>query len=196
MDIRPRILMDMDGPLAAFDDHYFRRNEENGWPMEVTVENQTLRFASGHVIDKEHRRLATAMVNSPGWFRELPVTPGAQKGMAELAQVADVWIVTKPLEANPTCRDDKAVWLEQHFGIGWIDKLILTPDKSLILGDLLVDDAPKPEWYDHATWDPVIFTKPYNGEGTKWAGPPRWTWADGIDALMAHADANRPWELV
>lgn len=95
-----------------------------------------------------------------------------------------MWIVTKPLEANRTCRDSKARWIEKHLGASWLPKLILAPDKSMVRGDILLDDAPHPDWIPRAAWQPVIFTEPFNGEGSKWADYPQWTWTDGVDRLM------------
>lgn len=43
-----------------------------------------------------------------------------------------------------------AQWLVEHIGDGWDRRLILTPDKSLVVGDILLDDAPKHEWYGAA----------------------------------------------
>src|SRR3546814_844527 len=118
----------MDGPLADFDVHFFRRCNENGWPMDCTVTTQTARFATDHIPDKAHRSLARQMVDTAGWFDELPVTPGAVEGLTSLAEHFEVWVCTKPLEANPTCRDDKAKWLVRHFGKEWESRPILPPE--------------------------------------------------------------------
>lgn len=184
------LLMDMDGPLAGFDARFFAMCDENQWPCDFT---RFHRFATDHLSD-EHARLARIEVNKSGWFRSLPPTPGAQEGLTKLEKYADVWVCTKPLEANPTCRDEKAAWLVEHFGKRWEKKLIVTPDKSMIRGDILLDDAPRPEWYARASWTPVIFTMPWNGEGSQWGDRPHWTWGDPYSELFrdlwAIADAG------
>lgn len=179
----PIVLVDMDGPLADFDQLFFRRCRENGWSLDCERRQQRHRFATDHMPDERERRLAREMVNTPGWFADLPVTDGALAGLNALADVADVWICSKPLEANPTCRDEKAKWLVEHFGAQWERRLILAPDKSLVRGDILLDDAPKRRWFDRAYWTPVLFDAPFNRD---WTDLPRWDWSRPVEELLAH----------
>lgn len=184
---KPILLLDQDGPLAGFDPHFFAMVAENGWPMDATLETQTARFATDHIPDKEHREAARAVVNTSGWFRALPVVEGAQEGVEALERDFEVWIVTKPLEANATCRDEKAAWLVEHFGAKWQDRLILSPDKSMVNGHLLLDDAPKLLWFRRARWRPVIFSTVWNGKGSVWENLPHWSWGEDIEVLRSHA---------
>lgn len=186
-------LVDQDGPLADFDPHFHNRCREQGWYLDCEgAHDQTFRFATDHMPHEEQRLAARAMVDTAGWFRELPVVEGAIEGLNRLAEVpnSEVWICTKPLEANATCRDDKAWWLEQHFGREWVDRLILAPDKSLVQGHLLLDDAPKPEWSQRASWVPVIFPMNWNGAGSDWDGQIHWQWGDDIEILVDIAKSN------
>ena len=190
---KPVILMDMDGPLADFDRKFFEACELNGWHIDCTLEEQRHRFATDHIPDEEHRRLARNHVDTTRWFLDLPVVPGAIEGMAYLEEHADVWIVTKPLEVNATCRDDKATWLAGNFGEQWVRKLIITPDKSMVRGHILVDDAPNPDWYPRAEWEPVIYSTSWNGDGSKWANTEdylyfRFTWDLGAERLIETAE--------
>lgn len=182
----PTFLVDMDGPLAAFDKKYFDLAATNGWPMDADLDTQVHRFASGHILDSDHRKQATAIVNSSGWFRDLPVVDGAAEGMWRLHQVANVWICTKPLEANPTCRDEKGAWLAEHFGEEWLDRLIITPNKAMVRGDLLLDDAPHIGWLEHAEWKSIIYPTPYNRTGSEWSHLPEWSWDRDVDELLDH----------
>lgn len=177
-------LIDMDGPIAGFNQHYFARCEARGIELDCTLENQSEKFATSHVVDRGLRAEARGMVEQQGWFRDLPVVPGALEGLGELAEHGEVWICTKPLEANLWCRDEKASWVAEHLGSAWQRKLIIAPDKSLIIGDILLDDGPDPRWYKRAVWSPVIFDLPYNRAGSKWEGDDRWCWGDPIVHLL------------
>lgn len=188
------LLLDMDGPLADFDRAYFDNNAKHGITMDVTFENQRHRYASKHIPDEYERKAATDFVNAPGWFRSLPPTPFAIEGFHKLNQHFDVWICTKPLESNPTCRDEKAAWVVEHLGPQYERRLIITPDKSLIRGTILLDDAPKPEWLLRAMWHPVIFPAPWNGEGSAWQHLPRWHWNDGIQ-ILKEGGAYPDWKM-
>lgn len=187
----PTLLLDMDGPLADFDRHFWDRCQAHGWTFDVDhPDQQTHRFFTDHMPIRAERKRARQMVDCAGWFFDLPVTPGATDGINRLAEHFNVWICTKPLEANPTCRDDKAAWVRYHLGEQWEHRLILAPDKSLVNGAILLDDAPKPEWFARATWAPVIFDAPFN-RGREWAGLPRWDWTCPVVDLLDHVAVTR-----
>ena len=191
------ILVDQDGPLADFDAHFYKLCVDRGYPMhdgEVHVDALCTehRFATD-CLTKDHGRLARQHVNESRWFRDLPVVSGAIEGINALADhpdVAEVWIVTKPLEANRWCQSDKAHWVRTHLGEDWLRRLIIAPDKSMVRGDILLDDAPKPEWFPRASWQPVIFPMSWNdADGTHSAAhglteEPRWGWDDPLDELI------------
>jgi len=58
----------------------------------------------------------------------------------------DVWILTRPSYLNPLCYTEKRLWVEDHLGLEWCNKLILCPDKSLLKGDWLIDDVAWPDF--------------------------------------------------
>lgn len=188
------ILVDLDGPTADFDAQFFTSCANNGWTLDCTRENQTRRFATDHLPSKRERAMARDMVNARGWFRHLPVVDGALEGLNQLETAGlDVWLCTKPLEQNPSSRDDKAAWVSEYLGRRWEEKLILTPNKSMVRGDILLDDAPALGWLaDPATtWRPVIFPTAWNGADSKWDGLPRWTWGDPIESLITVSRLER-----
>lgn len=177
------LLLDMDGPLADFDVHFYARCIDAGITFEIDgPEYQQHRYFTEHIPNRRERKMARAMVDAPGWFAELPVTPGAQWGVnALLSAGIDVWVCTKPLEVNPTCHSDKAQWIARHFP-ALTERLIIAPNKAMVHGDVLLDDAPKDEWFAVASWRPVIFAAPFNRG--QWPHLQRWTWGDDIAALV------------
>lgn len=183
------LLLDQDGPLADFDKKYWDLCEAMGFELDITdlSDVRRRRFMEGNITNKEHRKLARAFIESGHnrWFQDLPVTPGAKEGVSELLAHKDIdlWICTKPLEANDRCRDDKGLWIREHFP-ELEHKLILAPDKSMIIGDVLLDDAPKIKWLPKAVWEPVVFSTPFNGPGSEWANLRHWTWGDPIEELI------------
>lgn len=182
----------MDGPLADFDRHFHTKCVEMGG-IEFDVDGphvQSERYFTDHIPDPTQRRLARTMIDAAGWFRSLPVVEGAKEGVAELLDFGfDIWVCTKPLEKNPTCRDDKGAWLREHFPM-LEDRLIIAPDKSLIIGDVLLDDAPKVAWFKSAPWVPVLFAVPFNGPGSEWDGCNllRWSWGSDPRLLIRVVD--------
>ena len=79
-----------------------------------------------------------------GFFRKLHPIPGAAWFMEAMSVEHDVWIATRPSVLNPLCYSEKREWVEKHLGEHWCHKLIIIPDKSLLKGDLLIDDQPWP----------------------------------------------------
>lgn len=180
----PTVLVDMDGVLADFDAKFFALCRDAGWPMHCTLETQCHRFATDCMTDKEQARRAREIVNAPGWFVDLPVIDGAIEGFHELAEHAEVWICTKPLAANLECVGEKLSWVARHLGAAWTDRVITAPDKSMIRGDLLLDDAIKLDWLHRASWAPVRYPTPWNGIGSRWENLPAWRWGDPILDLL------------
>lgn len=183
MTAKPIVLMDMDGPLADFDKYFWQQCQAQGWDFDCEPHEQSSRWATDHLTNPVARKLARSMVDTdPMWFYNLPPVPGAIEGMNILAKHAEVWICTKPLEANHTCRDMKAKWVREHLGSKWERRLIIAPDKSVILGNYLVDDSIKPHWFERATWTPIVYKEPFNE-----ADLPEflhWDWSDGVDVLI------------
>lgn len=179
----PTLLLDMDGPLADFDAKMIDFCDAQG--IELDFSKGWRRFLTDNIPDKRGANRLRNYINDGDnrWFRDLPVTPGAIDGVYELMDYFDVWVCTKPLEACHSCRDDKAAWISRYLP-ELTDKLFCAPDKGMIKGDILLDDAPKHKWFTYAEWRPVVFKAPYNGEGTKWEGLPSWTWGDPLNDLL------------
>ena len=76
-----------------------------------------------------------------GFFMDLEPIPGALEALSELRMLYDVYILTKPSFYNIHCYTEKAMWIQKHMGFDMLSRLILSPDKSLLKGDFLVDDA-------------------------------------------------------
>lgn len=117
-------------------------------------------------------RLQQPLIKFPqsihGFFRDLEEIKGACAAMRVLKDWGhDVWILTRPSTMNRLCYTEKADWVHKHLGQEWVEKLILCPDKSLLKGDLLIDDNPWPGFegvqiqYGHGKyqcWADVLYT--------------------------------------
>lgn len=190
--MKPVLLLDMDGPIADFDQAFWDLCEQNRWDLNIESLDGPgrKRFMTDNVVSAAHRRMARNVIDDTQWFRHLPVTDGARAGMPALMEHFDVWVCTKPLEVNRHCRDDKAYWLRRHFP-ELERKLIITPDKSLVAGHVLLDDAIKYRWIGRADWTPVVFRSVFNGPGSLWQHiAHHWSWGDPIDVLLEAAAAS------
>lgn len=77
----------------------------------------------------------------PGFFRNLQPLTGAKSAMYALIQseMFDIYILTKPVSKSPDSYKEKVEWIASHFP-DLLDKVIMTQNKLLMKGDILVDD--------------------------------------------------------
>ena len=77
-----------------------------------------------------------------GFFSNLEPISGAIESVSELirSERFEPYILTAPSILNPLCYTEKRLWVEKHFGIEFVNKLIISPNKALLIGDYLIDD--------------------------------------------------------
>ncbi len=76
------------------------------------------------------------------FFRKLEPIEGAIEGFNKLwsDEKYEVYVLTAPSVMNPLCYMEKRLWITDHFSIDVAQKLILSPNKSLLKGHYLIDD--------------------------------------------------------
>jgi len=72
----------------------------------------------------------------------LPPLEGAVDAVKALISCSqyDPDILTAPSIRNPLCYTEKRNWIEDKFGIDFVHKLIISPNKGLLRGHYLIDD--------------------------------------------------------
>jgi 5'-nucleotidase len=75
-----------------------------------------------------------------GFYRGLKPLTNAIQSYKTLEEIYDVRILTRPSYKNLHCYTEKAQWVLHHLGEKAQEKMILAPDKSLLKGDILIDD--------------------------------------------------------
>merc|ERR1739848_629309 len=84
-------------------------------------------------------------------------------GVKKMEQVGfQIWFCTSPLLGNPTCCQEKLEWIQEHFGEEYVKRVLLCQDKTMVRGDILIDDRPNITGLHHPTWQQCIFDAPYN----------------------------------
>ncbi|KAM8786758.1 LOW QUALITY PROTEIN: 5'(3')-deoxyribonucleotidase, cytosolic type [Rhynchonycteris naso] len=79
---------------------------------------------------QEEERWEGGVVESKGWHHANQPLPCS----------TEVFICTSPLMKYDRCVGEKYRWVEKHLGPQFVERIILTRDKTVILGDLLIDD--------------------------------------------------------
>lgn len=125
----------MDGVLADIEEQ-FMDWYENEYGVRVTrAERLGVLEPEGFPEKGAIRRY----VNTPGFFRTIPVMEGAVEAVKTLMEDFEVYIVSAAMEF-PQCLSEKHEWLAEHFPfISW-KNIIFCGDKSVIVTDYLIDD--------------------------------------------------------
>ena len=168
------ILLDQDGVLADFEKGF-----HDAWSARLGETYPALPLdqrRSFYVRDDYpdiYRKDVEAIYTAPGFFRDLPAIPGAVSAVKALLEHGhDVRICTSPLNQYRYCLAEKYEWVEQHLGSDFVHRMIVTKDKTVVYGDVLVDDKPDIAGTRQPDWQHIIFDQPYN----RHASGPRMTW--------------------
>ena len=191
---RPTILLDVDGPMADFassylDAYYWETGERrrvgdvDRWDIHKAgwfVERALAMGTTPHVL----RARVDAHVIRPDFCSLITPRTEAIEAVAELRQIADVYVVTSPWTSSPTWVYERTRWIERHFGIP-PKNVIHTAAKHLVHGDLLLDDKPShveswgERWPDGFA---LLYGMPHNRDAE---GLTRVDWDDVITVARA-----------
>ena len=175
------ILVDMDGVLCNFE-QAFLEMWRTSFPEKpfIRISDRRTPYLSDQYPPEEYDNIYK-MWQRPRFFAELPEIPGGLDAVREMEAMGwDVRICTTPMRRYEHCAPEKFEWIETRLGAKWVDKIIMTRDKTMVRGDVLIDDMPQimggyPTLYTH-----VIYDQPYNREVTD---KPRMTWANWREIL-------------
>nr|XP_013799566.1 PREDICTED: 5'(3')-deoxyribonucleotidase, cytosolic type [Apteryx mantelli mantelli] len=129
-----------------------------------------------------------SIYESPGFFLGLDPIPGAIEAMQEmiLMQDTEVFICTSPLRKYEHCILEKYKWVEKHLGPEFVERIILTRDKTIVSADLLFDDKDTIRGVElNPSWEHILFTCCHNKHIQ--LKPPRrrlLSWADDWRAIV------------
>jgi 5'-nucleotidase len=156
-------LIDQDGVLADWS-LAFETDFKLDYPhIDAPLLNDNVNWDMTAGLDEEGKAAVQSVMVKPGFYAKLSPIPGAKEALnAMIAEGHQVSIVTSPYVGNPTCASDKIAWLEEHIGAGWGHKAVITSDKTVVMGDILIDDRPNITGIYNPVWEHVLFDAPYN----------------------------------
>jgi len=103
-----------------------------------------------------------------GFYRNLTPIAGAIEAMDVMLEAnnIDPYILTAPSLYNPLSYTEKRLWVEDYLGFEWVKRLIISPDKSLLKGDVLIDDHNAGRGQDRFQGDLIHFGSPQFSDWT------------------------------
>ncbi|XP_043567858.1 5'(3')-deoxyribonucleotidase, mitochondrial-like [Chiloscyllium plagiosum] len=165
---RLRVLVDMDGVLADFEGGFLKKFRDT-YPEDPYIELQDRR---GFWVSTQYGELqpdlcekAKSIWESKNFFIELEPIPGAVEAVKEMANMkdTDVFICTSPIKKYKYCPYEKYAWVEKHLGKDFLELMVLTRDKTLVSGNLLIDDKPDISGVEPCPkWEHVLFSACHN----------------------------------
>lgn len=159
---RLTILVDMDNVIADQRAGFYRVLSQRYPEIELPPQESITSFDFENAFPERYRELVLSVRLEKGFFRSLPAVDGAIEGLRMLADGHDVFIVTAPTWEWRYCVPEKYAWVEEKLGRDWMGRMILTRDKTLVRGDILIDDSPAVKGVLHPTWEHMVFAQPYN----------------------------------
>lgn len=180
------ILIDQDGVLADFDRAFYSAwlASKHSFPA-IDPKNRKSFYAKDD-YPPEYQSHAVDIITSKGFFRDLPPISGSIESLNQLLQLGhDVRICTSPLTTYQNCVQEKYEWVEKHLGLDFVNRMIVTKDKTVVHGDILIDDKPIVTGTRKPLWKHILYDQPYN----RHIDATRLTWDNWQEVLLS---ANEP----
>lgn len=188
LNTKPIILVDLDGVLANFELACLEawQREYPSLPY-IELENRChwdVRM-DYRALDSSYEGLMKDLMREKDFYLNLPIIDGAKEAMEEmLAANYEVLICTTPSRINLKCTTEKSEWVVKMLGPHWVERIIFTRDKTMVRGDILIDDKPVICGLLTPTFTHVLFDWAYNREQDK----PRikeWkNWRQTVDSVL------------
>ncbi|WP_025157198.1 5' nucleotidase, NT5C type [Leifsonia aquatica] len=162
-----RVLVDLDDTIAHWNLRYDQGLEKYDRAGAIPRAGDMKQFNLYEGRSETEQLIISAVMNEPGFYRDLEPVDGAYDALWEMHDTGlEVFLVTSPWLSNPTCASDKLHWVRNFLGDDWAARTVITHDKTIVAGDILIDDKPKITGYATPSWQQVIFDQPHNQHRT------------------------------
>ena len=187
------LLIDMDGVVCEWYQRVLQRYQLANPHLPFVPEAELHSFDILDCYPPLCRAAICEAMESKGLFENLDPVPGAVEALKSLlAEHSD--IVDPFLCSAPYCHGDhldghsgKARWVDEHLGRDWVKRMILTRDKTLVRGHVLIDDKPEITGAMEPTWQQLLYDRPWNQH----VGGVRFTWSDLPQLMQSIRSSNQ-----
>jgi len=157
------ILVDMDGVLADLEGAFLTQYRAK-FPQHFFLPVEKRRqFYIHNEYPEELSEDIRSIYGAPGFFQHLPMIEGAKEGVLEMQDLGhEVFICTSIPNRYKNSVTEKYLWVAKNFGHEMTKKIIMTKDKTLVHGDILIDDKPLLKGVIVPSWEHILYDAPYN----------------------------------
>ena len=128
--------------------------------------NELKDFYIENAYGAEHKEEILQITRSTSFFENLEPNEGAIEALQSILadERFDPALCSAPdLDyQNQHCPSEKYRSIERHLGREWLERTILTKDKTKVRGNYLIDDKPTIKGSMNPHWMHVVFTHRYN----------------------------------
>jgi len=157
----------MDGVLADFEAGFIKEWQRRLPKIPHIPLEKRKAFSVHNDYPKRLEKDVESIYRTPGFFQNLPVIAGGKEALTKMQELGhDVFICTSLIRYFENCVLEKYRWVEENLGYEWTKRIIVAKDKTLIYGDILIDDKPEHSGLKKPAWKHVLFDRPYNGHET------------------------------
>lgn len=157
------ILVDMDEVLADFEAKFLEdwKKKFPGHPHIPLDKRKTFNIQDDY--PSKFKKEVEGIFSAPEFFKNLNPIFGGKEALIKMQELGhDVFICTSPISQYENCVLEKYHWVEKNLGFEWTKKIIMTKDKTLVFGDILIDDKLEYIGIKKPAWKHVLFDAPYN----------------------------------
>lgn len=157
------VLIDIDEVIADFEGQ-LRKVWNKKFPHTTLFKNGVRSdFYIGSDSSYANSEIIGDIIGQPGFFKDLAPIRGAKQAIIDIASAGnEVFLVSSPGISYPNVASEKIEWVNKYYGQQMLSRIILTPSKHLVRGDILIDDKPYIDHEDIAEWEHVLYDKSYN----------------------------------
>lgn len=158
------ILIDLDGVVFDWGTAYGKGLAEYGINAAMIprhAEQRSFDLFAGRT--KTQIAIIRCVMNDMDYSKLEPIKGAIMAVESMLEDGHTVQFCSSPWVGNPNCEEQKRASITEHFGPTLADAAIISHDKTVAVGDWLVDDKPKITGANPTpTWRQIIFDQPYN----------------------------------
>ncbi len=159
------VLTDMDGVIADLEGRVRELLHLEYPNVRLPLPEDRKTFYMDEQIVEEHRPLVAQIIARPGFFLSLKPVIGAVEALRQIEALPNVTlaICTSPLRDTRYCVTEKYEWVRKMLGEPFVERMIMTRDKTLIRADFLIDDKPFVSGANlYPSWTHIVRRQPYN----------------------------------